>query len=67
MPEKTLTFKIVVSRTGLSRSTINDLREKGKFPKALQLSEGRIGWRESDIDNWINSRPVANIEKKKIK
>jgi prophage regulatory protein len=64
MPKKTLTQDIVIRRIGLSRSTIYKRRIEGTFPQAIQLSDGRIGWHEEDIDEWIDSRPLANIQKK---
>jgi prophage regulatory protein len=33
---------------------------RGEFPSPVQLSPGRVGWRESDIDAWIASRPIVD-------
>lgn len=44
---------------GLSRPTIDRWRKAGKFPKALQLGPQAIGWRRSDLDEWLNGRPVV--------
>lgn len=65
MPKKTLTQDTVMRRIGLSRSTIYKKRIEGTFPQAIQLSDGRIGWHEGDIDEWIDSRPLVNTKKKK--
>lgn len=43
---------------GLARSTIWRMTKKGTFPAPVQLSERRIGWRRSDIEAWLRSRPV---------
>lgn len=48
--------KEVVSVSGLSRTTIYRLEKSGKFPARYRLSPGRVGWLESDIDQWIRSR-----------
>lgn len=40
----------------LSRSTIYSLMAAGKFPKSIPLGERSVGWLESDIQAWINSR-----------
>ena len=45
----------VESRTGLSRSSIYDGMSKGTFPQAVKLGVRAIGWRESDITNWLNN------------
>ena len=42
----------VVKKTGLSRTTIWRKRRKGTFPKALAISEGRIGFRITDLEAW---------------
>lgn len=43
---------------GVSRPTIDRWRKAGKFPKALQLGDQAIGWRRSDLDEWLNGRPT---------
>ena len=47
--------------TGLSRMTIYRLELGGKFPNCRQLSENSGAWLESDISEWIDSRPVARL------
>lgn len=44
---------------GVSRPTIDRWRKAGKFPKALQLGAQAIGWRRSDLDDWLNDRPAV--------
>lgn len=44
---------------GVSRPTIDRWRKAGKFPKALQLGVQSIGWRRSDLDEWLNDRPAV--------
>jgi prophage regulatory protein len=39
---------IVYSRTHLAR-----LEDADRFPKRRQLGAGRVGWIESEIDEWI--------------
>jgi prophage regulatory protein len=48
-----LRLKQVVSKTGLSKSTIYALLGEGKFPSRIQLSARSIGFLESEIDSWI--------------
>lgn len=45
----------VVARVGLSRRTVSRLVLQGKFPRPLQISDNRIGWRSSVIGKWILS------------
>ena len=32
------------------------MMQQGKFPKAVNISERRVAWIESDIDLWISER-----------
>lgn len=42
--------------TGLSRTTIWRLEKDGCFPNRVRLSAGAIGWRLSEVMDWLNSR-----------
>ena len=46
----------VRNKTGLSRSTIYAFMKDGKFPSSISLSERTVGWLESSIDDWIDSK-----------
>lgn len=48
--------KFIKQKTGLSLSTINRLEKIGEFPKRRKLSEGSVGWIESEIDAWAEKR-----------
>jgi len=50
----------VVEITSLSAVTIWRLVRAGKFPKAVQLSPGRVAWREEDIRAWVAARVVTS-------
>jgi prophage regulatory protein len=32
------------------------LEAAGKFPKRIRLGQGRVGWLETDVDDWIRAR-----------
>ena len=53
---KILRLPQVQSRTGLSRSSIYLFVSQGRFPKPIQLGARSIGWLNSSIDTWIESR-----------
>ncbi len=42
--------------TGLSRSTIYLMMKTGSFPKSISLGARSVGWLESDIQSWVDSR-----------
>jgi prophage regulatory protein len=57
-PSKLVRIKTVVELTGLSKSYIYDLANKGVFPKSIQLVPGgtSVAWIESEVLNWIDQR-----------
>lgn len=52
----------VQSRTGLARSTLYALVKANKFPAPVRLTDTAVGWRESDVAAWIDSRPTTGEE-----
>mgnify|MGYP000925199916 CR=1 FL=1 len=54
--ERFLRLMDVKRRTGLSRSTIYLDMSKGNFPKSVSLGARSVGWLESEIDIWMQSR-----------
>ena len=56
MTERILRRPNVEARTGLSRSTIYDWMKRGDFPKPVALGARLVGWRESDIQAWLEAR-----------
>jgi len=64
MTSRILRMREVIQRIGLSRSTIYKLMENDKFPRPMKLGSQAIGWRDSDIETWIASRPVAPVKRR---
>src|SRR2546421_8633459 len=46
--------------TSLSKTTRWRMERRGEFPKRVRLSPGRIGWRQDEIREWIDSRSRAS-------
>jgi predicted DNA-binding transcriptional regulator AlpA len=46
----------VLDRVGISYALLWDWMRTGKFPMARQVG-GKTAWVESEIDEWITSRP----------
>lgn len=44
---------------GLGKSTIYKWISQGQFPSPIQLGTYSVGWREVDIEAWIESRASA--------
>ena len=60
-----LTFKEVAERTSLPRTMIWRRRRAGDFPEPIQLTPGRIGWPEEEIDAWLAERAAARQHRRK--
>lgn len=56
MNKRILRIHQVIEITGQSRSNIYLLMTKNLFPKAIKISERSVGWLQSDINNWIDSK-----------
>jgi len=54
-----LSKKQLAERTGLSPVTIWRRVRAGDFPPPRQLTPGRVGWVESDVEEWEQSRPIG--------
>ncbi len=52
--------KQVQARVGISRSGIYELMKAGKFPRSIKISARSVGWLESDIESFIESRIAAS-------
>ncbi|MES0164159.1 MULTISPECIES: AlpA family phage regulatory protein [unclassified Mesorhizobium] len=57
-PNRIIRLKTVLARTGLSRSTMYRKIGEGTFPAQIKISLNGAGWRESEINRWIEN-PVA--------
>ena len=49
----------VLVRSGLSRSTLYRQMGEGAFPRPLRVGVRAVRWRESEIEDWLASRPRA--------
>ena len=46
---------------GLSRPTLWRMEKAGNFPKCRRITAGTVGWLESEVNHWINTRPEVDI------
>lgn len=53
---KVIRLSQVMASTGLGRSTIYKYIAMEKFPAPFKLSERCVGWLESEVQQWIQSR-----------
>ncbi len=55
-PTRLLRRRDVESLTGLRRSALYDLMQKGRFPKPGALTDRAVAWPEPEVAAWINAR-----------
>ena len=54
-----LRLREVLARCGLSRTTVYRQMGEGAFPRPLRVGVRAVRWRESEIEDWLASRPRA--------
>ena len=52
-PDRIIRLITVLSRTGLSRSTLYRKIAEGSFPAQIKISVNGAGWHESEISRWV--------------
>jgi len=60
-PTKLLSFNELSSKHGITfgRSHLYTLENEKKFPKRVQLGVNRVGWVQSEVEEWLAQR-LAN-------
>ena len=56
-----LRLPAVIKKTGLGRTTIYHLVKSGNFPQKIQLTSRTVGFYESEIDAWLESRAAQRV------
>lgn len=59
MTTKHLRRPAVEAATGLSRSTIYDMMDRGDFPRPIRIGRRAVAWPESEVLAWLADRPVT--------
>lgn len=62
-PITLLRIPAVSARTGLSRSLIRLMVLQERFPQPISITERTVGWVESEVNDWIESRVKAGRAK----
>src|SRR5690606_25965844 len=56
-PDRIIRLQTVLTRTGLSRSTLYRKIAEGTFPPQVRISVHGAGWHESAVNRWIADPP----------
>jgi prophage regulatory protein len=51
----------VEALVGLSRSTLYAMMAEGTFPKPVRLGRRAVGWRASDVAEWLAARETGEL------
>ena len=54
--DEILSKKQTLKAVGLSDSTVGRQEQRGEFPQRIQISRNRVGWRRSQIEQWLAER-----------
>lgn len=46
--------------TGLKKTRIDELERAGKFPQRIRISSRATGWYNTEVEEWVKSRPRAS-------
>lgn len=60
MTHRILRLPEVMTRTGLSRSTIYLRISQDNFPKPVNLGARAVGWIEAEINDWLDRQIEAS-------
>jgi prophage regulatory protein len=61
-PERLLGKREVMDRVDLGYTTIWKLMCEGKFPHSREIAGNRVAWLESQIDEWMKTRPMRRLK-----
>ena len=57
--EKILSRREVAAIFGVSVVTLWRMVRRGMFPAPFRISPGRVGWRASTVERWIDQQEAA--------
>lgn len=60
MSTKLIRIKEVMSRTGLSRSSIYSFISQGRFPQSVKIGNKWVAWLEREVDDWIKDQVTTS-------
>jgi prophage regulatory protein len=59
MTDRVLRVAETQAVTGLGRTTLWRLERAGEFPKRRQVTRATVGYLESEVAEWLRSRPTV--------
>lgn len=62
MADRLLKASEVIELVPFSIQHIYRLMHRGEFPLAVKVGASRVAWKESEVREWIESRPRVRFE-----
>ena len=62
MTDRIIRVPECLKMTGLSETTLYRKGKTGEFPKRFKISKYSVGWKEADVQKWIENLKVNNGE-----
>ncbi len=66
MSQRVIRRPVVEHLTGLSRSSIYAMIANGEFPAQIKIGIRAVGWRQSEIESWIENRSNQSADFKNV-
>lgn len=57
---RVLSMKEVITKASLSKSTMYVYIQLGIFPAPIKLGLRRVGWLESEVEDWLENRKMQS-------
>ena len=64
MTQRIIRLSEVISRTGMSRSSIYERIKDGSFPSPIKITNHAVGWIEKEVDAWISDYGNLTLNKR---
>jgi prophage regulatory protein len=61
-PDRLIGKQELIHMVGLGYTTIWKLMCEGKFPHSREIAGNRVAWLESQIDEWMKTRPMRRLK-----
>lgn len=63
--ERFIRLDELMNKTGLGRSTIYRMVDKGEFPKPINLTSNKVAWLQSEVNDWMKKKVEQRNNKTK--
>jgi prophage regulatory protein len=56
-PDRFLRRRDMLATVGIPQSTVYLMMSRGEFPRSYQITRRLVGWKLSELQAWMESRP----------